>query len=125
MILPLRRYFEMSGRSRRKEYWMFFLFNVLASILVAGLDAMAGFSFDDNGPVGILTSLALFVPGLTVWVRRLHDTDRSAWWILLALIPILGWIALLAFACQDGTRGSNRYGDDPKNPASDLEAIFS
>jgi uncharacterized membrane protein YhaH (DUF805 family) len=125
MFLPLKRYFEMSGRSRRKEYWMFVLFNVLVGILAAGLDALVGFSMDDNGPFGIVTTLALFVPGITVWVRRLHDTDRSAWWILLVFIPILGWIALLVFACQDGTSRSNSYGEDPKNPSGDLGAIFS
>lgn len=125
MILPLKRYFEMSGRSRRKEYWMFTLFNVLVAAFSAALDGLIGFGFDDNGPFGIITSLALLVPGLTVWVRRLHDTDRTAWWILLVFIPILGWIALLVFACQEGTRGSNRYGPDPKDPSGDLEAIFS
>lgn len=125
MILPLKRYFEMSGRSRRKEYWMFFLFTVLVGIGTTAADVIAGFDLEDNGPFNIASSLALFVPSITVWVRRLHDTDRNAWWILLIFIPILGWIALLVFACQEGTQGSNRYGEDPKNPMGNLETIFS
>jgi uncharacterized membrane protein YhaH (DUF805 family) len=125
MILPLKRYAEFGGRSRRKEYWMFTVFNILLSIAALLIDRLAGFGIEDNGPVGIVVSLGLLVPGLTVWVRRLHDIDRSAWWVLLIFIPIIGWIALLVFACTEGTQGSNRFGEDPKNPLGDLGRVFS
>jgi uncharacterized membrane protein YhaH (DUF805 family) len=125
MILPLKRYAEFGGRSRRKEYWMFTVFNILLSIAALLIDRLAGFGIEDNGPVGIVVSLGLLVPGLAVWVRRLHDIDRSAWWVLLIFIPIIGWIALLVFACTEGTQGSNRFGEDPKNPLGDLGRVFS
>jgi uncharacterized membrane protein YhaH (DUF805 family) len=63
-----------------------------------------------------LFALVNLIPGLAVWIRRLHDIDRSGWWALLIFLPILGWFALFVFACLDGTRGANRYGPDPKNP---------
>jgi uncharacterized membrane protein YhaH (DUF805 family) len=117
MVLPLRRYAEFSGRSRRKEYWMFVLFNIIVGIVTTALDALLGFDFGATGPLNALASLALLVPGIAVAVRRLHDTDRSGWWFLLIFVPILGWIALLVFYCLDGTRGPNRFGPDPKELA--------
>lgn len=128
MLLPYRRYFEFSGRSRRKEYWMFTLFGMLVNIaitLVFGRTAYttlgwyAGFSTQLNTTGDIVSGLfGLFnlIPSIAVWVRRLHDIDRSAWWILLMLVPIIGWFTLFVFACLDGTRGANRFGRDPKNP---------
>jgi len=109
MILPLKRYGEMSGRSRRKEYWMFTLFNVLVALATTAVDHLLGFDWEAAGPTNIIASLALFVPGITVWVRRLHDTDRSAAWVLFIFLPIIGWIILFALACMEGTQGPNRY----------------
>jgi uncharacterized membrane protein YhaH (DUF805 family) len=124
MLMPLRRYADFSGRSRRKEYWMFVLFNLLLSLLVWGLLAatfVAGMSETAMTtvmtPVFILyglVALALVIPGLAVTVRRLHDTDRSGWTILLGLIPLIGAIVLLVFYCTEGTQGPNRFGADPK-----------
>jgi uncharacterized membrane protein YhaH (DUF805 family) len=136
MILPLKRYFQFGGRSRRKEYWMFFLFTIILGVIAGIIDGLLGYgsartfsgpnqfgaSASSNGPVGILVSLGLLIPGIAVAFRRLHDTDRSAWWLLLILIPILGWIALLVFYCEDGTRGPNRFGPDPKG--EDLAEVF-
>ena len=134
MLLPYRRYFEFSGRSRRKEYWMFVLFQVLVSLAIGvvfgrtsymtGAGMMTG-NVMVQGPGGMvqnLFSLVSLIPGIAVSVRRLHDQDRSGWLLLLALIPFFGWFALLVFMCLEGTRGPNRFGPDPKNP-TDLEAF--
>lgn len=141
MILPLKRYFDFSGRSRRKEYWMFFLLTIIVGIVAGIIDSMLGFgtassvttdsgvsaSFSSRGPVAAITSLALLIPSIAVAIRRLHDTDRSGWWLLLVLIPIIGWIVLLVFYCTDGTRGTNRFGPDPKDPGGSANAaeVFS
>ena len=94
MILPLKRYFEFGGRSRRKEYWMFILFTIIVGAVLGVLDAVLGLDFnsDDtgsfrggNGVLGSLFSLATLIPSISVAVRRLHDTDRSGWWLLMPI----------------------------------------
>lgn len=130
MLLPYRRYFEFSGRSRRREYWMFVLFYVLVFV---GLNAAfgtnqvtrtpTGFGYGSQlvgggGLIGGLFALASFVPALALSVRRLHDQDRSGWLLLLGLIPLFGGFVLFVFMCLEGTRGANRFGPDPKDPAS-------
>ena len=139
MILPLKRYVQFGGRSRRQEFWLFILFQVGVSIVAALIDYLLGFgrtstvvtatsysaAVTNNGPVATLASLFFLIPSLAVTFRRLHDTDRSAWWLLLVLLPILGWIALFVFYCLDGTPGPNRFGSDPKQRgADDLHAVF-
>ena len=116
----LSQYVGFGGRARRSEYWWFFLFSVLVSIATAILDVALGTNFEDssNGVIGLIASLALFLPSLAVAVRRLHDTDRSGWWVLIGLIPLIGLIVLLVFFVQDGTRGPNRFGPDPKDVAA-------
>ena len=127
MLMPLRRYADFSGRSRRKEYWMFFLFNLLvataiwvaigiAMLLMYNMDASESAMMALFTPlVGLymLYVLAVIVPGLAVTVRRFHDQDHSGWMILLGLIPGIGGIILLVFMCLEGTNGPNRYGPDP------------
>lgn len=116
MLLPLRRYAEFSGRSRPKEYWMFALFVFLVSIVLSVVEAVVGLGGSiggSTGPLTLLFSLAILVPGLAVGVRRLHDTDRSAWWLLIALVPIVGAIVLLVFMILSGTNGANKFGPDP------------
>jgi uncharacterized membrane protein YhaH (DUF805 family) len=124
MLMPLRRYAEFSGRSRRKEYWMFWLLNVLIGLFV-GLVFLVGYYADMSQsemdtwlmPVvwlACLWSLATLVPGIAVTIRRLHDTDRSGWSILYGLIPFIGGLILLYFYVQEGTSGPNAYGADPK-----------
>ena len=128
MVLPYRRYFEFSGRSRRMEYWMFVLFQMIVSAVIGALFGSPEY-VRDGWYVGLTSSLSTaggllqnifglvsFIPGLAVAVRRLHDQDRSGWLLLLVLIPILGWFALLVLMCLDGTPGPNRFGPDPKNP---------
>ena len=105
-----KKYAEFSGRARRKEFWMFVLFNFLVSIAVGIVDGILG----TNGALGGLYSLAVLIPSLAVAARRLHDTDRSGWWQLIALIPLIGVIILLVFVCSDSKPGENRFGANPK-----------
>lgn len=98
---------------------MFFLFSTIISIFLAVIDEFMGWNFEMDGEsLGFLSTLyyvAVIVPYLAVIFRRLHDTERSGWWILIALIPIVGVLILLVFLILQGTRGENRYGPDPKD----------
>ena len=110
-----KQYVGFSGRARRSEYWWFALFGLIVGIAANLIDAMLGTVSDDTnvGVVGTIVSLALLLPSLAVAIRRLHDTSRSGWWILIGLIPIVGWIVLLVFYVQD-SHGENAYGPSPK-----------
>lgn len=121
MLMPLRRYFEFSGRSQRKEYWMFYLLNVLVALFV-GLLFVAGDYSEMVLWLGCLYALATFIPGLAVTVRRLHDTDRSAWNLLWGVFPVGGFI-LIYFYTDEGDPGPNRYGEDPKEDGME-SAVF-
>jgi uncharacterized membrane protein YhaH (DUF805 family) len=109
----LSKYVDFSGRARRSEYWWFTLFNVLVGIVASIIDALIGTRSGSFGLIEALASLALLLPGLAVGVRRLHDTSRSGWWILIGIIPIVGWIVLLVFYLQD-SHPDNKYGPSPK-----------
>jgi uncharacterized membrane protein YhaH (DUF805 family) len=125
MLMPLRRYADFSGRSRRKEYWMFVLLLLIVGV-VLGL-VTGGFSsvMDPTSMGGDATMgagsmilglfyLAIFIPALAVQVRRFHDQDKSGWFVLLNFIPLVGGLIVFIFMCLDGTRGDNRFGPDPK-----------
>ncbi|AZI38313.1 hypothetical protein NT2_01_06350 [Caenibius tardaugens NBRC 16725] len=121
MLLPLKRYADFSGRSRRKEYWMFVLGVFIAAIVLSIIEGIVGLSGMVGGVYGPLTTLFLLgilVPSIAVQVRRFHDQDKSGWFVLLALIPFLGGLAVLVFMCLEGTRGPNRFGPDPKGGAN-------
>jgi uncharacterized membrane protein YhaH (DUF805 family) len=109
-LAVLKKYVVFSGRARRKEYWMFVLFNIIIELVLGFVEWFAG----SPGIVGMLYSLAVLIPSIAVSVRRLHDTDRSGWWLLIALIPLIGMIVLLAFMVQDSKPGENQYGPNPK-----------
>lgn len=121
----LSKYVTFSGRASRSEFWYFWLFSLLVMIVAMILDGILGTSFTMADPAtGIeqnvgygylyaLTGLALLLPSLAVAVRRLHDTDRSGWWLLIGLIPLIGAIVLLVWYVSKGTPGENRYGHDP------------
>lgn len=106
----LKKYAEFNGRARRKEYWMFFLFNLIISFVLGFIDGVLG----SPGAIGMLYGLAILIPGLAVTVRRLHDTGRSGWWCLIVFLPIIGSLVLLVFMVLDSQTGANEYGDNPK-----------
>ncbi|HHQ5452489.1 DUF805 domain-containing protein [Aeromonas veronii] len=110
-ISVLKQYAVFSGRARRTEYWMFVLCNVIVMLLLGMVDKLIG---GDNELISSIYSLAVLLPSLAVAARRLHDTDRSAWWLLLGLIPIIGTLVLIYFMVCNGQKGPNRFGDDPK-----------
>lgn len=112
----LRNYAVFQGRARRSEYWWFFLFNLMAQLATGLLDAGL-FGVDRSGLFNTLYSLAVLLPGIAVGVRRLHDTDRSGWWLLVFFLPVLGLLLLLAWFARPGTQGPNRFGADPAHPA--------
>jgi len=106
-----QNYVNFSGRAARSEYWYWTLFSILASIAGTLIDT-ALFRSMDISPIQSLVGLALFLPGLAVSVRRLHDLDRTGWWFLL-VFTIIGAIVLLVWDCMKGTTGPNRFGPDP------------
>ena len=106
----LKKYVDFNGRARRQEYWMYFLFNVIISLVVGFVDGLIG-----TKPIlGGLYILAVILPSICVGIRRLHDTNRSGLWLLVGLIPCIGWIALLVFYIQDSDAGANQFGPNPK-----------
>jgi uncharacterized membrane protein YhaH (DUF805 family) len=115
-IQVLKKYAVFSGRARRKEYWMFFLFNIIFAASASFLDNMIGTTIGDSsfGVLHTLYSLTVIVLGLAVTVRRLHDTDRSGWWIFIVLIPLIGTVWLLILMVDNSTSGENKYGQNPK-----------
>lgn len=115
-IEVLKKYADFSGRARRKEYWYFALFNLIITFILGMIDGFTG-SFSTKAGIGILGGiymLAVLIPSISVSVRRLHDTDRSGWWLLIGLIPLIGFIVLLVFMVQDSKPGQNEFGSNPK-----------
>ena len=108
-LAVIKNYVGFSGRARRTEYWMFFLFNLIIGIVleIIGLALKTQILYYIYG-------LAVLLPNLAVGVRRLHDTGKTGWWLLIGLIPIIGWIVLLVFFATPGQPGNNQYGPDPK-----------
>jgi uncharacterized membrane protein YhaH (DUF805 family) len=108
----LQKYTLFTGRARRSEFWYFVLISVLIGFVLGILDSvirkLAGF-----GPFGMIYGLAVLVPTIAVSIRRLHDTDRSGWWLLLGLVPLVG-LVLIVFLAEDGKASTNRYGQNPK-----------
>ena len=120
-LMVLKKYTQFDGRSRRKEYWMFLLFNMIISYALQFVD-----HFISDSPIGYLSgiySLAVLLPSIAVGIRRLHDVNKSGWYYLLMLLPIIGWIWLIILLATDGTQGPNQYGADPKNPENELDQI--
>jgi len=109
----VKNYAGFSGRARRKEYWMFFLVNIVIAVVLGVLGGVTG-AGTLFGALSVLYFLALLIPGIAVTLRRLHDIGRSGWWILSVLVPIVGSIVLLVFMVQDGQPGQNQYGPNPK-----------
>lgn len=116
----LKKYAVFSGRARRAEYWYFVLFNIIVAVVLALIDTLLGTTtgISSFGLLSGLYSLAVLIPTLAVTVRRLHDIDRTGWWIFINLIPLIGTIVLLVFALTPGTPGNNQYGPNPKEVSS-------
>jgi uncharacterized membrane protein YhaH (DUF805 family) len=112
----LKKYAVFDGRAGQKEYWYFSLFSFIIIIILSVIDIVTG-TFNAKVGIGLLGgiyTLAVLIPGIAVSVRRLHDTDRSGWWLLINGIPLIGVIVFLVFTAQDGTPGDNQYGSNPK-----------
>ncbi|MFT7560687.1 MAG: uncharacterized membrane protein YhaH (DUF805 family) [Flavobacteriales bacterium] len=106
----LKQYTGFSGRAHRTEYWMFVLINLIVSIVLNVIDGVIGL----GGILGLVYALAVLLPSIAVGIRRLHDTGRSGWWLLIALIPLIGAIVLIVFLVQDSAEGDNEHGPNPK-----------
>ncbi len=131
----LSKYATFSGRAARSEYWFFYLATILIMIVASIIDGILGTGFKTVNPLTgveqssgygwlyLISALALFLPSLAAGVRRLHDTNRSGWWLLIALIPLVGAILLIVWLATKGTPGNNDYGADPLG--GDLSAAFS
>ncbi len=113
-LTVLKKYAVFSGRARRKEYWMFFLFYIIFTIALGIIESILGMGGEDGGLLSGLFVLAMLIPSLAVTFRRLHDTDRSGWWLLIGFVPLIGSIVILVFMIQDSQAGENRYGTNPK-----------
>lgn len=114
----LDKYVTFSGRARRSEFWWFFLFNLIGSAIANVID---------TGVIGlpilsIVWMLALLLPGISVSVRRMHDLDKSGWWIFIVLIPLIGFLIYVYWFIQRGTEGPNRFGPDPFDGAGYVTA---
>jgi len=110
-------YAKFRDRAARSEFWWFQLFIVLGGLVAAVLDLLANSDVLGGGPLATLFYLATLIPALAVSVRRLNDTDSSGWWLLLGLIPLIGMIVLIVWWCLQGSKGYNRFGVDPLQPA--------
>ena len=112
----LRKYAVFDGRARRTEFWFFFLYNCIIGLVLSSIEAIVGITSIAGASIfGSLYMLAVFIPYLAVGVRRLHDTGRSGWWMLIYIVPLIGAIVLLVFFVQDSQDGHNQYGPNPKS----------
>ncbi len=115
----LRKYAVFDGRASRSEYWYFVLFYLIIAIVLGFIDRMMG-TFNSAYGVGLLSGifeLGVLLPAIGVGIRRMHDTGRSGWWILINLLPLVGWIWWIILAAQDSQPGDNRFGPNPKGVA--------
>lgn len=117
-ITAIKNYANFKGRARRKEYWMFILFNYLFGLACSLADGLLGLQIPLEGKAlgifGAVYGLFVLIPSFSVSVRRLHDIDKSGWWLLLSLLPVIGWVWLLVYSTMGGTPCDNRFGADPK-----------
>lgn len=112
----LMQYADFKGRARRKEYWMFFLFHVIFGIVLMTLDQVIGINFGESsyGPLYLIYTLAVFIPTIAAMVRRVHDTGKTGWMVLVILIPLIGIIWWIILMVKDSDSGANQYGENPK-----------
>ena len=118
-LMALKKYADFKGRSQRKEYWMFTLFNLLAFFVLSIVGSVLG---DQAELLTGIYSLGVLLPSVAVTVRRLHDIGRSGWWALLMVVPVVGALILVIFALQDSQAEENEYGPNPKAPVFPYQA---
>ena len=106
----LKNYVNFNGRARRKEYWMFVLFNAIISIVLSIIDRLLG----TDPIIHLVYGLAVLIPGIAVGIRRLHDIGKSGWWVFINFIPLIGAICFLILTCKDSEPTENAYGVNPK-----------
>ncbi len=118
-ILAFKKYAQFQGRSRRSEYWYFILFNIIFAFVATGLDRSLNLTMSNAvyGPVYGIYSLIVFIPGLALTIRRLHDVGKSGWYFLIILIPLVGAIWFIVLMATDSIPGQNKYGENPKELA--------
>ncbi len=127
MFQPLRKYADFEGRARRSEVWLFWLFYLIVVVVGEAIAAVGGMQHIPALQLGaaglvVIFALACIIPMLAVQVRRLHDTNRSGWWLLIHFLPFLGALVLLIFFLLEGTAGPNRFGPDPKGRGEGAQA---
>jgi uncharacterized membrane protein YhaH (DUF805 family) len=118
--LGFQRYFDFKARSTRAEYWWWSLFTIGVFFIALFIDGMTGTYNEDIG-YGVLSglfSLAIFIPDVALGIRRLHDINRTGWWILLWFVIVVGWIVLFVWSIEKGDKGTNKYGPDPREATS-------
>lgn len=108
-IQAIKNYCNFSGRATRKEYWMYSLISAIFGLALSLVDSLIGISIFTS-----IYSLFILIPDLSISFRRLHDIDKSAWWLLISIIPVVGSIILFVFSVRPGTIGPNSYGEDPR-----------
>lgn len=110
-----KKYAVFTGRARRKEYWMFYLFNLIVAFALVFLEILIGIAPESDDSILVnIYCFAIFVPSIAVLIRRLHDTNRSGLWLLIVMVPIIGGLVLLFFLVQDSQASDNRFGPNPK-----------
>ena len=111
----LKKYAVFKGRARRKEYWMFFLFNIIIGSGFCLIEGIAGIATkSDQGMLTMLYILSVILPAIAAGAGRLHDIGRSGWWLLISVVPIIGGIILLVYMVQDSQPCENRFGPNKK-----------
>jgi uncharacterized membrane protein YhaH (DUF805 family) len=110
-VVVLQKYTQFVGRAGRAEFWWF----VLASFIISTVLSLLGRAWVGFAVLGFIYSLAVLVPSIAVGIRRLHDTGRTGWWILIGLVPLVGFIVLIVFFAAQGNPGPNQYGAPPPN----------
>ena len=126
----LKNYTNFTGRARRKEYWMFLLFHYLIMVILFFIIGFTSEEFSDIKEINMISIICVFLlviyilgtilPLLAITARRLHDTDKSAWWYLICIIPYIGRFIILIFTCMDSYGGTNKWGVNPKKDGSDV-----